>query len=712
MANEPNPNQSPEASADNSSQKESSNELNPNQSPEASADPPTSENNSEPDNSQEESNSGKVNPTFSQDENKFNPGEKEIGFDPFFKKPSSKKSSDKSQQTEPEKINIDPEESQANPWATMTTDLLEEKLKEIEKDITIQREQAEILTEDIIHIVETIRFLIDELQISRLRSRKNARENERELCRQKREDLELDKKNISKILEERKDKAKRSSQDETKTHEQGLILAQSLFKDGQPIENTVLYVATFFPELNISDFKDVVSKFLEKSPPIKIIQEEGVIKNGEKETVQKEVEKNAVEVWKESFQKPEQFLKKCYLKPRRKDSNFIIDFSLSYLRENLKQYFQEEEIFYLEEQLIAVQNLLFFKSDKVAEQAISIIAEGFIYSPNIYNFEWLLNITLAAEANQSDILFDRVSKLLYEIQIRLEPSQSKPIVKRFLDSLLANNPDYVFHIIRYLMYRHLCSTLRINRLDSLQQLLGWVRKRLNQDMGDAYGVLLNLLKQQNTGSYIYDLLRIIKTWLPEPELSVDKYSPSNQAALLLLIQYCAESLWRIEPKDYGSYPSKYPLFSSLKDGSDFDSKLEIIVSLLFHRSGDKTLAIKLINFKFFLEDENETIEPLEMIAFLIEKWFIILCGLDIEQCKPEAEKIANSLLRQVIEVTDASERRNLNRYWAEWAASLLKEAANKSASTSSRQEKEILMKERSMVQELRSRFQSLQEQQI
>jgi hypothetical protein len=231
-------------------------------------------------------------------------------------------------------------------------------------------------------------------------------------------------------------------------------------------------------------------------------------------------------------------------------------------------------------------------------------------------------------------------------------------------------------------------------------------------MEDAYKVLLGLLKQQKTGSYIYDLLGIIKTWLPEPELSVDKYSLSNQVALSLLIQYCAESLWRIEPKDYGSYPSEYPLFSSLEDESDFDSKLEIIVSLLFHRSGDKTLAIKLINFRSSLEDETETIEPLGMIAFLIEKWFIILCGLDIEQCKPEAEKIANSLLRQVIEVTDASERRNLNRYWAEWAALLLKEAASKSASTSSRQEKEILMKERSMVQELRSRFQRLQEQKI
>lgn len=383
-----------------------------------------------------------------------------------------------------------------------------------------------------------------------------------------------------------------------------------------------------------------------------------------------------------------------------------MDFSFPYLRTKFIQYFHEEQAFYIKEQYERVQDLLFDISDHVANNAINLLAEAAIYYPNDYGADWLLKIAnFAKYIIKSKLLFERVSKLIFQMQIILEPVQSQRILKRFLDTLIAQERSYVFEITLYLINEQLHSNFLANRINLLKQLLDWLKQVLDQgskeQKADAYDVLERLLAQRDSHEYIYDILGILKAWLPEPERPPEKYSPSNQAALLLLVSYCAETIERLPIENYGCWPSKYPLFKSIRNDSDVDSSLNLLVSWLFQPRGNQGLAI---NYVFSDED------AIQFIGFLIAEWFTILYGLKEDQLSPEASKLADSLLRQAIIVSRRLEQKRLIEFWTLLAKIYLEKAAISAQSAIHNKSKREFVYRRKLVKELRERFKALQQE--
>jgi len=576
---------------------------------------------------------------------------------------------------------------------------LQKELKKINKDIGILDEEDDHLTNEISDINEELRYLSYGDQKRRINKNLKAAQKKRNEGRQQLEELHNLKNEIEKELESRKKNGNESAEHINS------VSVQSLFLEDEPIENTVLYVATFFTDLSISDFKRVVAKCL-GARTVSITKSQTIIEDGKSNTIQTQEEQSLVKKWEKSFQEAHQAdktLKNCYLKVIGKEDSLVVDFSSPDLRTKFIQYFRKEQAFYIEEQYKHVQELLFDVSEHVANSAIYLLGEAATYYPNDYGVDWLLRITSTAEDINSVLLFARVSKLIFEMQIILEPVQSERIIKRFLDVLLEREKNYVFGISFYLIYRQLYSNSP-SKINSLKHLLDWLKQVLDkgnkEQKAEAYSVLETLLAQKNSHEYIYDILRILKAWLPESERATEKYSSSNQTAILLLVSYCGETINTIPTEKYGIWPSEYPLFTSMHNDSDVDSSLNLLVSWLFHPSANQGLAI---NYVF--PDEMDAIG---FIGFMIAQWFTILYGLQEDKPEPEASKLAKSLLEQIVIVAERSKQKRLTEFWASLAEVYLKEAANYAQSNADKQLKREFVCRRKLVKELINSFKALQ----
>jgi hypothetical protein len=601
-----------------------------------------------------------------------------------------------------------PKEDDANIYRLRSKDWLKNRLKQIERDLDLAEQHDKKLTDKIEDLQETMHNAYG-LDKTSYRKQWNAAKTERDSCRRESDELETQKEIIGQELQRKiAEKVSAASQGSQATDIlSDRIAASSLFENGEEIENTILYVATFFPGLSPSDFKRVVSHFLKGQTKKIITQQQKVLEDGTSKVVEELQERDLVDIWEESFNKPDQFLKKCCLCVQRRELLNLIDFSLkySYLQEDCVHYFQEQQALYVEERLKATQVLLLDSSESVADHAIMLLAEAASYYPNDYGVQWLLEVANTAEIvvehSNSAILFVRMAKLLYQMQVVLESSQSEHIVIRFINSLLEKKRDYAFPIVFYLLDRQLRST----RPNLSKQLLDWLQRYLNnssensENTDAAYEVLEALFLQDDSYIYIYALLDILGKWLVYPEgthSDDQEVSTAGMYALSLFVIYCGNTISGINSRKYGCYPSHYPLFIS---GSDLTrDDMGILCTWLFHYNSKVRLA---------LESEWDTadMEPLELIAIFIAEWFTILYGLD-ENPNAHNCAIAQWLLQKVADNANRKDRQELIKNWSYLGQAYLKAAANAAKSGKPKSRKEFNSK-RKIVQKLRTDFKEL-----
>lgn len=620
--------------------------------------------------------------------------------------------------------------SEENEFDYISTDWLDTRLEIINKEIKTKIKEDNDWTEKIDEIVDELRCTTFGPNQRALKRERQQYEKEREICREVRQNLEKQLQKIQKELEERK----KNERNEDVNRTEPKISANSLFKGDDNIVHTILYVATFFPDLSPKEFKEVVSNFL-KRLTIEKIKQQKIIEDDKTRIIETSEEQSLVTIWEKSFSQPDQYLEKCFIVVRRQEkSSLVIDFSLPYLRSELKTYFEEKQFVYVAERLKQVPLLLFEDSENVADRAIDLLAKAAVDYPSVYEAEWLLKITEAIENINDERLFKRLSKLICQMQIWLDTSQSKQIIDKFFDRLLAAERRYAFGIVLHLIFRHLCSTWLFNRIDLSKQLVDWLKQvlderqqenesdRKQQNKVDVYEILQILLWQEKSSIYIYDLLEILKDWLPKKEISSEEYSSSNEVALFLLENYCQETVSDLNYNDYGQWPSTYPLFTSFSEDSDSTCrlKLSILASWLFYsdtdansgKNRDRNLALR-----YVLD-----IEPIDWIGIFIAEWYTILCGQrndskkipvlsasSKDTFKLTASEVADHLLQQVILASEPSEQRRLNEYWTILANAYLDEA-EKCANSGEEQLKKDFVFRRKLVKDLRKRFQALQKE--
>lgn len=193
----------------------------------------------------------------------------------------------------------DSHKEESNPYRFKSEQLLQANIKRIEKDIDILNKEDEHLTDEIATIQEQLRLTTYNADQRSLKRQLEQVKADRDICRQNREAHENQVGKISKELERRKKEGNESAE-----YIQS-VSVQSLCLENEPIENTVLYVATFFNELSLSDFKRVVAKFLEKRI-VNITKSQTIIEDGKSKIIEIQEEQSLEKKWEESVQEPNQ----------------------------------------------------------------------------------------------------------------------------------------------------------------------------------------------------------------------------------------------------------------------------------------------------------------------------------------------------------------------------------------------------------------------
>jgi hypothetical protein len=624
-------------------------------------------------------------------------------------------------------------------YSNLQTQLLETWRERYKTEIGSLEKQYNDLTEKIEDLSEEKREAHSLAEERRIQKKLDRFSQERIENKLKLEPLENDLDELDRELSKREEEkrygsTRKGSSESDLSEESEDVTAQSLFADDDPIQNTVLYVATFFPGLNPQDFKRVVSLLLEgltKTIPVKesITTEEG--KTQIKETHK---EKLLTEIWQESFDRPDKYLRNCYLTVSRQNGNQRINFTSHELRKDFLTYFEKEQSLYLEEQLRRTQklDLLLDNSDELAEKAIDVAVKAAIDYPNSYAEDWLIEflVKIAKEDEpRVDFLLERLSKLIYRLQIEPDYSRSENIAQSFLNRLIsAEYRRLAFAIVQYLMDKNLRSG--VLGIRSAKQILTWLKKLLDQEdledkdenlQANIYSLLEELLWKSGFYLYIYDFLGILKEWLPDRDISSEKYTPSNRAALLLLFIYCEETIDKLPLKWYGEWPSVYPLFAPLhkkndsllsdntslsnENNSDFGEELDTLFTLLFYSGANKKIAI----INVFNDFNLGYLNPLERIGFFIAEWLVILLGFDEGEAEQEVLDLIENLIRKIISNTSRSQQNQLKDFWTSLTGEYLDKATEYNES-GNRKFKEQFSARRKILKKFQKQFKTAQKE--
>lgn len=595
----------------------------------------------------------------------------------------------------------------------------EARIETINLEIDTLNAQIHDVVKSLITITEGTEHFRNEKRLqSKFEQRREFQEQERKKINQTIEELE-------KELELRENLAQ-NGQNEALVEQLSL---SSIFSEETPIENAMLYAATFFPELCIKDFQSLVALLLQgQTVEVKSTKQASTDEKDDKtqkanKTV---VQRSLVEVWTESFCKPDIFLEKCYLELKRDSYSQYVDFVSPNLRDRLVEFFENKQPFYVERMLSSVENLVFAASDQIAEDVALILSEVMVYQPNRYRADWLISMIHRSKPTISSVLLlERVVELLYRVQLRLAPSDSKAYLDEFLSYSLYLDEDLTFDIILYLLYRHLCYGLsEVNGIEAVKCLLNWLKNLLNIKFDDSddnrehyavrsLNVIYTLLSQErlwqsSSSNYFYDLLNFLRDWLPSRELGADDYNFLDAVGLLFLPNYIVETLEKVQgerlrgKRKYGVYPPKYPLFNlgekALLDEIG-ESRISLLVQWLFYPYTD-------LDFTTVQKLEEEGIidgEQIKLIAKFILEWFAILLGFDSDNISQEGSQIATSLLRQIILTVNRSERKSLYQAFAEISDELLDKATEFELQGESQLSKECRNR-RTLAKSIRKKF--------
>jgi hypothetical protein len=529
---------------------------------------------------------------------------------------------------------------------------------------------------------------------------------------------------------------------------------KSRFKGGDAIEDTVLYVAAYFPDLNPHEFNRVVSALLEGlttkvavPAPKPAAGADGkpdgkaagkadgkpAAQGGDGEAAEPFVweEQPLLRTWHD---RADEILSECRLETVvGKDSGRRLDFTDPALRHELRAYLEAERGFYLKKQFARVQRLglLFDRSLNISEGVLDVAVNTALESPETFSRDWLYDMVTAlsplVEAAAGEVVtpdgesyrpalpadVEAAMRIVYSTVARLvrkmleHPALEKSLNNFFTQLMASGQHEAVLEIVR--------------RLQTAQQFeMRWFRQLFDQG-GEAirlrtYFALYERVRRRDAG--IYEVLQAMEPWLPERGREPFAYSPSNEYALRLMFEYCLNSTAEFDPKFYGSWPCRYPLLATPAPGTPeggpaAQGNLSLLAGWLFHPGLRDVLAD---------EEDGEAAEGLGVtLGALLAEWAVILLGADVapggrdgrgerDSADPPADAVAvfDLLLRKVIAATTRARQDELIACWSNLADYFLWHLT--ALGTQSGEPRRRLSRRRNWVRYLVKRFKVLRRQ--
>lgn len=426
------------------------------------------------------------------------------------------------------------------------------------------------------------------------------------------------------------------------------VQARDVFPEEPGVEQWVLYAATYLRDLSPASFEMLVKHLLsdettEVEEPVEVAGEDGEV-----EIQTRKVTRTLEEIWSESSG---EIFRRCQLvAERRGESSRVIDFAAPHLRGALRRLIETEYPLLasrafgklMQGGLVFEPRLPLDLSEQLHRNTVARMVEH----PSEFGDSWLLRtvlglrerIEVAVDPEASDeeqlarliAAYERVKhwhrlcgRLAAFLQEMLRYPDLEAPVQQFLRQLLQlGDHDAVLRIALELARR-----LRYARSFDL---LYWLRLLIDQRSAETRSEVVTLLHRiaAGSGAEIDTILDTVHGWLPQDDRPPERYAPSSQVALRFIRIYCQATAQYHELPSEGQWPSDYPLFRTL-DPADEETRrrLERVLEWIRHPAQGSVAA----------SEEEEALEPLSLIAFLLERWSLILEGTD-----PEAEVPAGS----------------------------------------------------------------------
>lgn len=460
---------------------------------------------------------------------------------------------------------------------------------------------------------------------------------------------------------------------------EGAITPAQILEKGDEIIRHLCFLGTYFSDLSIIEFRQLASVFLSNKKK-KIKEEKRIEKKDDTvEITEEEKEIHCLEYWRENA---DDLLRKARLRAvRDEEGKKTIGFEEPYLSDSFKKYFEKEFPTYFTDEfhfLFYHQNIFFDLStpDSIIENFIELYADIAFSEPKYYGEEGLLYLTLKTSNIQIEIREDHgVEEFLNQLQEQivisnegfsriariivgmLEYPQLKIVIDNYFNRLIESGrlQRLALNVIEFLRF-----SPNFDKFYWFRQLIDRGAKETREN---CFKSLIRLV-QNSPSSKIYSHLDTLRSWRPEP--GRENLSLSNYYSLCFILDYSIATINDIEPEEYGLWPTKYPLFSSLISHSSEDAveKIQLLVEWLFAphleeacRKVTVVIAIEAIEFDF-------------VIASIIEQWYQILMSGD--EPHAEAKLLADLLLEKLFEVTNKKQQKMLIGKWNGLKNSLFK----------------------------------------
>jgi len=473
----------------------------------------------------------------------------------------------------------------------------------------------------------------------------------------------------------------------------------ALSSEGDKLIRLILYVATYFPGLSPSEFNQVMDVLLDDRTETVAITSTTTGADGKTVIFETQVERKLRQRWEQS---PDNLLKNCQLVTNGNSIHTIAFFD-DRLGLRQKELFEKEYRLYLRTEFKNLQQcgLLFDVSEKVAEQVMRLILEMMLAFPGDYGRDWLLTLVmdllgqLDAAENETLSRSDRTAQFL-------KKSWGDRFLRQFYARLaqllrkMLEHPNLV-EVVGGLLEQLIVA----RRFTAVPELIArglgngpgfdkfyWVKQVV--DRGDetarkkAQSYLYGEIKKDQQ---IYEVLRALEAWLPEPERSLDHFSLSNNFALQVMLDYCLETTFEFEPKDYGAW-HKHPLLA-VRNLEEASRNFDLLMRWLFHPGMKRILAEveHLFVSSGLAEEDDFAGDSKRLFSAVFTKWAFILCGQpevsaqnasvrdesgapqtaalgqESEPAAVKADDLLEILLSQIFSHTDKLQQTDLLDYW-------------------------------------------------
>jgi hypothetical protein len=487
--------------------------------------------------------------------------------------------------------------------------------------------------------------------------------------------------------------------------------AAQVFNGAEPIRDTVVYVATFFPDLNPREFKRVVELLLADRTKTIVRKTQKQKDDGTVVEIETESQRSLLDIWREEM---DQTNRQCSLiTPPAPDGTRTVDFTDQTLREKLRTHLEDEYAFFVSTQFTELFNvgLLFDPSPRIGENMVALTTAMLSVDPDYY-IQRLADIVEAVELGhaRSD---DEPAAAFLAALIGIKESQTSQAVYQRITALIRalaekkQSSEVANDLLELLIRRKaFVSVLKIVR-----------RLRFVSGFDDAYW-LKQLIERGNpvtaeatlvylygyfktSGTRIYELLGSLESWIPRTDANQKRISKAASEVLSLFVLYCFQTSAEIDPHTYGVSPSRHPLFA-LREPQLADENLRLLMRWLFHPWT-----------KNIFSDEEQDGSYHELIAALMFQWSLILTEQSGRISPPAAgEKRANisareiqvMLMKEVVAAADSNERESIIANWKAASKELLTQIQNAAYAT---EQREDLIHRRNLLEDLIRQFRTL-----